>query len=68
VAPGLCATCTYTGVYSQLGRAYAAVLKWIDDNHCRIASAPFDCYMNNPQDVKSPEDLVIQVWFPIEKI
>lgn len=68
VAPGLCATCTYTGVYSQLGRAYAAVLKWIEDNGWRISAAPFDCYMNDPQAVQSPEDLVTQVWFPIERI
>lgn len=65
--PGLCAQCTYTGVYSKLGQAYAAVLKWIEENGYQIANAPFDAYMNNPQDVKNPEELITQVWFPIKK-
>lgn len=65
--PGLCAVCTYVGVYSKLGKAYAAVLKWIEENQYQIASAPFDIYMNNPQEVKNLEELITQVWFPIKK-
>lgn len=65
--PGLCAVCTYTGVYSKLGKAYAVILKWIEENQYHIASAPFDIYMNNPQEVKTPEELVTQVCFPIQK-
>lgn len=65
--PGLCATCTYMGVYSKLGKAYAAVLKWIEENQYHIASSPFDIYINNLQEAKNPEDLVTQVWFPIQK-
>ena len=64
--PGLCATCTYVGEYSKLGKAYAAVLKWCDEHQYEIASAPFDIYLNNPQDVNQ-EELVTQVWFPIKK-
>lgn len=65
--PGLCATATYVGAYSKLGKAYAAVLKWIEENEYHISSAPFDCYISNPQDVKDPNELVTQVWFPISK-
>ncbi|MDD2413641.1 MAG: MerR family transcriptional regulator [Eubacteriaceae bacterium] len=65
--PGLCAMCTYYGVYSKLGKAYASVLKWIEDHSYHIASAPFDCYLNDPAAVKDPEDLITQVWFPIAK-
>ena len=65
--PGLCATCTYTGTYSKMGKAYAAVLKWIEENQYQIAYAPFDVYLNNPQEVKNPEELATQVWFPIKK-
>ena len=65
--PGLCATCTFVGPYSQLGKAYAAVLKWIEENNFHISYAPFDVYESNPQDVKNPEELITQVWFPISK-
>lgn len=67
LSPGFCATCTYVGAYSKMGVAYASVLKWIEENGYQIAYAPFDVYMNNPQQVKNPEELVTQVWFPIEK-
>lgn len=65
--PGLCATCTYVGAYSKMGKAYAAILKWIEDNQYQIACAPFDIYLSDPQKVKNPEELVTQVWFPIKK-
>lgn len=64
---GLCAACTYTAVYSKLGKAYAAMLKWIEENQSQIAFAPFDVYLNAPKDVKSPEKLIMQMWFPIRK-
>lgn len=67
LTPGLCATCLYEGVYSGLGKAYAAVLRWIEENGYHITNAPFDCYMNSPRDVENPEELITQVWFPIGK-
>ena len=65
--PGLCAMCTHVGPYHQLGNAYAAVMKWIEENGCEISYAPFDVYMNDPRQVKSPEELITEVWFPIKK-
>lgn len=65
--PGLCAMCTYSGVYSKLGKAYAAVMKWIEEKGYQISYAPFDVYLNNPQQVKNPEELLTQVWFPVRK-
>lgn len=64
---GLCAACTYAGAYSKIGMAYAAVLKWIEENQYTVSYAPFDVYMNSPRDVKTPEELVTQIWFPIKK-
>lgn len=61
-----CATCTFRGPYSKLGKAYAAVLKWISEHNYEIASTPFDIYMNNPQEVKNPEEFITQVYFPIK--
>lgn len=65
INPGLCAMCTYIGEYSKLGKAYAAVIKWIEENNYKISSAPFDCYMSSPQEVRNANDMVTNVWFPI---
>lgn len=67
IQPGLCAQCTYTGVYSKLGEAYAAVIKWIQENGYHISSAPFDVYMNSPKEVNRPEELITNVYFPVSK-
>lgn len=65
--PGLCAYCIHVGPYSKLGKAYAAVMKWMEENRYQISYAPFDVYVSDPQKVKNPEELVTQVWFPIKK-
>ncbi|MGI6499980.1 MAG: MerR family transcriptional regulator [Anaerostipes sp.] len=67
IQPGMCATCMYTGIYSKLGEAYAAVLKWMEEHGYEGTSAPFDCYMNSPQEVKGPEELITKVCFPMKK-
>lgn len=67
INPGLCAMCTYVGEYSKLGKAYAAVLKWIEENQYHLAFAPFDIYINNPQEISNPQELITEVWFPIKK-
>lgn len=64
---GLCAMCTYVGAYHKMGKAYAAVLKWMEENQYQIAYAPFDVYISNPQTVKNSEELITEVWFPIKK-
>ncbi|MVX65460.1 MerR family transcriptional regulator [Clostridium chromiireducens] len=66
-AGGLVATTTFVGPYSRLGEAYAKVTKWIEDNGYKYAGAPFDIYLNGPQSVKSPEEFVTEVCFPISK-
>ena len=61
-----CGICEYVGPYSRLGEVYATLLKWIEENNYEVASAPFDCYMNNPQEVKSPKEFITKVCFPIK--
>ena len=67
LSPGLCACCTHVGAYHKLGKAYAAVLKWMEENGYQISYAPFDVYVSDPQKVKSPDELITEVWFPIKK-
>ncbi|WP_238948531.1 MerR family transcriptional regulator [Clostridium sp. YIM B02569] len=67
LAGGLVASTTFIGPYSRLGEAYAKVVKWIEDNGYKYNGAPFDIYLTGPQSVKSPEEFVTEVCFPISK-
>jgi DNA-binding transcriptional MerR regulator len=64
---GLVATITFVGPYSRLGEAYGTIVKWIDENGYKSVAAPFDIYLNSPQSVKSPEEFITEVCFPISK-
>lgn len=64
---GLCAMCTYVGPYHNLGKAYAAVMKWMEENEYQTSYAPFDVYLSDPKVVTNPDEFVTQVWFPICK-
>ncbi|MFT8347580.1 MerR family transcriptional regulator [Clostridium saccharoperbutylacetonicum] len=64
---GLVATTTFVGPYSRLGEAYGTIVKWIDENGYQSLAAPFDIYLNGPQNAKSPDEFVTEVCFPIGK-
>jgi effector-binding domain-containing protein len=64
---GLHACTTFVGPYSKLGEAYAAVMKWIDENEYKNVGAPFNIYLNGPETAKSPNQFVTEVCFPVDK-
>ena len=66
-SPGLCAYTIYTGAYSSIGDAYAAVMKWIETNGYKISGAPFDMYIKGPREASSPDEFVTEVYFPVKK-
>ena len=66
-SPGLCAHAVYTGSYSSIGDAYAAVMKWIETNGYKISGAPFDIYIKGPREASSPDEFVTEVYFPVKK-
>lgn len=66
-SPGLCAYTIYTGAYSSIGDAYAAVMKWIETNGYKISGAPFDMYIKGPRQASSPDEFVTEVYFPVKK-
>lgn len=53
------------GPYGQLPETYAALTTYIQDRALHITGAPFELYLNNPQEV--PEDqLLTEVCFPVQ--
>lgn len=64
--PGLCAYTVFNGGYSQIGDAYANVMKWIEENNYEICGAPFDVYIKGPQQTSAPDDFITEVYFPVK--
>lgn len=59
---------TLVGPYrpEEFTAAYAALMKWTEENGCRIDGAPYDSYVRGGADCP-PEDYVTEIYFPIAK-
>lgn len=62
-----CAVTTHYGGYSKLPEAYGAVTKWIFDNGCEIASAPYEIYVKTQFDKIPVEEWETRICFPIRR-
>lgn len=68
IANVLQAACTlHKGPYETLGRAYAAIVKWIDDNGYEIADLPRESYIDGIWNKNSAEDWLTEIQFPIKE-
>ena len=56
------------GPYDQVGQAYSAIGKWMNENHRQAKSAPFEVYINDPASVKDPSEIQTDVYQPLESI
>lgn len=63
---GACVMGVHLGAYSGLPEAYATLVKWIEEKGYRITAQPYEKYLNNPCEVPE-EELVTEIYFPIEK-
>lgn len=63
---GLCVKGIHYGDYSTLHDSYIAIGKWIEENGYKVARAPYEKYINDPA-VTPKQDLITEIYFPIEK-
>jgi DNA-binding transcriptional MerR regulator len=63
---GLCAKGVHYGDYSSLHESYMAMGKWIEENGYRVVRPPYEKYINDPANTPS-QDLITEIYFPIEK-
>jgi effector-binding domain-containing protein len=56
------------GPYDQVGQAYSAIGKWMNENHRQAKSASFEVYVNDPAAVKDPSEIQTDVYQPLESI
>lgn len=66
--PGrLCAKSIIKGAYPELTSVYANLMKWIDHEGYELILPPYEVYLTDPNQTKSPENYVTEVYFPIKK-
>ena len=57
----------HKGPYSSLSDAYGAVTRWISENGCHIAGAPWELYIKTQFDGLTPDLWETKIVFPIQK-
>ena len=65
--PQLCAATVHKGSYSALPEAYAALVKWIEENGYVWDGAPYEIYTKAIWSGYAVEDWETEVYFPIRK-
>lgn len=62
---GKVATCLYTGPYEDIEEPYEALSQWMEENGYEMAGAPYEMYLNDPQETP-PEELQTLIVFPVK--
>lgn len=62
-----CAKAVHRGGYSGLTAVYARLREWVEAEGYAIADAPYEVYISDPRQAKSPADIVTEVYFPVKK-
>lgn len=65
--PHLCIKTVVYGPYSQLSSVYAKQIEWAKKNGYENNDALFEVYVNDPEQVKTDNDLITEVYYPVKK-
>lgn len=62
------AACIYhKGPYEQLGRSYAAIMKWIEENGYQVADLPRESYIDGIWNKSDSQDWLTEIQIPVNK-
>lgn len=64
---GLCARSVHKGNYAGLTSVYAKLREWIENEGYELVQSPYEIYLTDPNQASGPEELVTEVYFPIQK-
>lgn len=62
-----CAHVLHKGAYSTLPDAYAAIVRWFEENGYAWDGAPFEIYVKDQFNSRSPEEWETEIYFPIRE-
>jgi len=55
----------HKGPYKDCGTTYEKMFSWLQENNKKITGPTREVYLNDPNEVK-PEDILTEIYFPIE--
>lgn len=55
------------GSYQEMGESFMCLLRWIAENGYEVMGPGINVYHNDPMMVRSEDDLITEVQFPIKK-
>jgi DNA-binding transcriptional MerR regulator/effector-binding domain-containing protein len=58
----------HKGAYEGFPKAYAAVLRWVEENGFQIIDSPRESYIDGVWNKDSEEDWLTEIQFPVKKI
>ncbi|MGE5416787.1 MAG: MerR family transcriptional regulator [Acidobacteriota bacterium] len=58
----------HKGPYTTIGTTYAAVMKWIDENGCKIIDNPRESYIDGIWNKENPEEWMTEIQIPIKRL
>lgn len=67
-SPGLCIKTVLHGSYKNLPSVYAKQREWAEKEGYQNNDALFEVYITDPTQVKSEEELVTEVFYPVKKL
>ena len=67
IESSLCAFTVHKGAYANLTEAYAAVVKWINDNNYEITAPPYEIYTKSHVDNIPVSEWETEIYFPVKK-
>jgi DNA-binding transcriptional MerR regulator len=57
----------HKGSYEEIPKAYAAVLRWIEDNGYEMIDYPRESYIDGDWNKDTPEEWLTEIQFPVQK-
>jgi AraC family transcriptional regulator len=67
VPGGLFAVAEHRGPYEMLVKTWGEVMRWVEGSGYGFRAAPsYEVYVNDPKEV-APEELVTEIYLPVEK-
>ncbi len=66
ISGGKCAVTMHKGSYANLTEAYAAVVRWINENGYKIAAPPYEIYRISHVDNVPADEWETDIYFPVK--
>lgn len=58
----------FQGPYEKTGEGHDAIMDYINNNNMTIAGAPYEVYVSDPAEVENENDLITEIYVPVQRL